>query len=130
MRSFDASRDRSAPTTYEGITLSGVPVTGTFARRHLIVAAKPDCDGCRALLESEPSAFGPVPVLVVGAEATDEPWWHESALPVIISPSLMAAMDIRWPPFWVLVDGESGRVLNEGVPFGPEHIAKEIADLL
>jgi len=47
----------------------------------------------------------------------------------VVSPALLTALDVRWPPFWVLVDPERGRVVREGVPFGPAQIAEAIADL-
>lgn len=130
MRSFDTTRERPAPAFYDGLTLLGEPVRGTFSRRTLVIAAKADCLGCQAALESPVGAFGATDVLIVGRVSTDEPWWHRSAHPVIVSPSLLEALDVRWPPFYVLIDGERGVVLREGVVFGPDQVAAEVAPLL
>jgi hypothetical protein len=101
-----------------------------FEARTLIIAAKEDCDGCRQLIEAPASAFGPVEVLVVVERASEEPSWRSSAHRVVVSPSLLTALDVRWPPFWVLIDPASGTVLREGVPFGVAHLREAITELL
>lgn len=128
MLSFDAPRERPAPRSYMTLDRDGQIITKTFSRRTLIIAVKGDCDGCRTLLVAGPDAYGPVDVYYVAAENSDDPAWQDQ--PIILAPDLMKALDIKWPPFWVLIDGEAGLVLCEGVPFGPASIAGSIADLL
>jgi len=130
VRSFDDRGERPVARAYEGRLRSGALTQRTFATRTLVLAVKGNCDGCAALLRTPLEAFGGVPVLVIAATELDEPAWRDSSLDVLVSPSLFAALDIRWPPFWALVDGERGCVLREGVPFGAEQIVADVADLL
>jgi hypothetical protein len=130
VRNFDAPRERPAPTAYEAQTLDGrtvsIPIVGTS----LIVAVKGDCDGCHTLLSAPEGSFGDVAVHFVATVASDEAAWRTSVPPVVVAPSLLEALDVRWPPFWVLIDAESQRVLTEGVPFGVEHVASALAPYL
>ncbi len=127
MRSFDTTRDRPAPRRWRGVTLAGEVLEGEFVRPTLIVAVKADCLGCRSVLESPADALGDVDVLLVAREASGESWWAGSAHRVVVSPTLLDDLDVRWPPFYVLVDPRSQRVLTEGVVFAPEQVRGEIA---
>jgi hypothetical protein len=40
---------------------------------------------------------------------------------------VLAALDIRWPPFYVLIDPASRRVVTEGVVFDAAQVARETA---
>jgi hypothetical protein len=130
VRSVDAARDRRAPRRYVGRSLSGESVEGEFVGLTLIVAVKEDCLGCRSVLESPSDAFGDAAVLIVAGHASCEPWWAASLHLVVISPSLLEDLDVRWPPFYVLVDPTTERVVTEGVVFGPEQVLQEIAPYL
>jgi len=130
VRSIDGGRERPVSRDYEGYLPNGQLVRQGFDVRTLVVAVKANCHGCASLLGASREDFGAVSVLVIAASAIDEPQWRQSSLDRLISPSLFEALDIRFPPLWVLVDGERGLVLCEGVPFGPRQIAEEIADLL
>jgi hypothetical protein len=130
LRSFDATRSRPAPTGYEGFDLDGAPVAGRFTERTLVVAAKPDCLGCHSAVASARDAFGAIKVVIVASEHPHEDFWRDSEHEVVISPSLLTALDVRWPPFYVVIDPASESVVREGVVFGPSQVAAEIADLL
>ena len=130
MRSIDSPRERAAPPRYRGVDLGGESVEGHFVDRTLVVAIKEDCLGCRSVLESPTDAFGDVTTLLVAARSSREPWWTTTRHRVIISEELLAELDVRFPPFYVLIDAVHGRVLTEGVVFGPEQVREELAAFL
>ena len=94
----------------------------------LVVAVKPHCDGCRTFLESDLAEFANVDVVLVAADADDEHrvGRHE----VVVAPSLMAQLEIRAAPFYVLIDPSTSRVVTEGTLFSPAQVAGEIAPFL
>lgn len=130
MRSFDATRPRRAPRNYEGINLLGEPVKGEFTALTLVVAIKEDCWGCRNVVESSPGAMGDVATILVAAQASRETNWRTSPHPVLISASLLQELDVRWPPFYVLVDPLDEKVVNEGVVFDVQQVREDIAPFL
>lgn len=130
MRSFDAQRPRVAPTSFCGLTLTGEPVERTFRGLTLIVAIKPHCDGCRAFAESPLSEFSALDVIFVTAQFDDDNEWRDVGHEIVVAPALLIQLDVRWPPFYVLVDADSARVLVEGVVFGPSQVADEISPYL
>lgn len=130
MLSFDAPRLRPAPTAYLGVTIDGRDCAGIFSRRHLVIAVKSHCDGCRELLSCDPDSFGIPDVLFVYDEAPTESWIANVHHEVVVSPALLTALEVRSPPLWILVDGEAGRVIAEGVPFGVTDIRDALAQLL
>jgi hypothetical protein len=91
----------------------------------LVVAVKPDCDGCRDFLRGDLREFPDVDVVIVSAFSSDG--WMDAANEVLIAPELMKELDIRSAPFYVLIDPLSLRVVTEGVVFGPSQVAAEIA---
>ena len=130
MHSIDAPRERYAPRRYRGESLAGELVESELGSLTLIVAVKSDCHGCRSVLESARDAFGAVSTLVVARETSLEPWWATSRHPLVISPSLLDELEVRWPPFYVLVDPHDEKVVTEGVVFAPEQVREEIAAYL
>ena len=130
MRSFDVPRDRPAPRRWSGVSLDGEIIEGEFARLTLVVAVKEECLGCRSVLESTLDAFGDVDVLIVSREPSAEPWWAASPHRVVVAPGLLEELDVRWPPFYVVVDPRGERVITEGVVFAPEQVRREIAPYL
>ena len=130
MHSFDATRARRAPRHYEGTNLLGEPVSGEFTSPTLVVAVKEDCWGCRSVLESSPGEMGDVMTLLVAAQTPRELGWRTSKHQVLISDSLLRELDVRWPPFYVLVDPSSENVVSEGVVFGVQQVREEIAPFL
>ena len=130
MRSFDATRNRRAPRRYRGMTLQGEMVQGEFASPTLILAVKQDCLGCQSVFEAPERAFGDVSTLIVAARASIEPFWRTTQHRVLVSELLLQELDVRWPPFYVLIDPSSETVLSEGVVFAPEQVREEIAPYL
>jgi hypothetical protein len=130
MRSFDTTRDRPAPRSWRGSSLDGQPLEGVFERTTVVVAVKEDCWGCRSVFESPVDAFGDVATLIVARSVSSEPWWRSSGHRVVVSPELLDQLDVRWPPFYVVVDPLRERVVCEGVVFAPEQVKTEIAAFL
>ena len=128
--SFDRPRERPAPSGFTGHTLSGDAVTKTFTSPTLIVAIKPSCDGCHDFVHSSLDELNHVRTIVVSREADEQAEWTKSLQPVFVAPELMDALDIKWPPFYVLIDPTRQLVLTEGVVFGPAQVASEIASYL
>lgn len=94
-------------------------------RTTLVVAVKPDCDGCRDFLHGDLRALSDVDVVLVSAVSSEE--WLDAANDVLIAPEVMKELDIRSAPFYVLIDPSTLRVVTEGVVFGPSQVAAEIA---
>ena len=128
-RSFDRPRDRVAPSSLRGHWPDGAEVMIELIDVTLVVAIKPHCDGCREFLRTDPDELR-VPVLVVSAEEDVATEWRDARHPVFVSPEAFRLLDVRWPPFYVLIDPHARRVLTEGVLFGAEQVASEIATYL
>jgi hypothetical protein len=128
--SFDRPRERPAPSGFTGQTLSGDVVTRTFTSPTLIVAIKPSCDGCHDFIHSSLDELNHVTTIVVSRDADEQAEWTEAIQPVFVAPALMDALDIKWPPFYVLIDPTRQLVLTEGVVFGAAQVASEIASYL
>jgi hypothetical protein len=128
-RSFDRPRERVAPDALSGHWGDGEVVTVALSETTLIVAIKPDCDGCRAFIDADLGELR-VPVLVISADDDRTGEWVDALQPVFVSPEAFRLLDVRWPPFYVLIDPRARRVLTEGVLFGPSQVAAEIATYL
>ena len=128
-RSFDRPRSRVAPDSLSGHWSNGDDVTIDLAEVTLVVAIKSNCDGCREFLHADLEEFS-VPVLVVSAEEDPSSEWRGARRPVLVSPEAIRLLDVKWPPFYVLVDPVARRVLTEGVLFGAAQVAAEIAPFL
>ncbi len=126
-RSFDRPRERPAPLRTSGHDVSGAAVEIVFDRWTLVVAVKASCDGCRDFIEGSLDRLDNLTVLVVGADSQGADEWVRAARPVVFSPELIAALDIRWPPFYVLVSPHGPKVVTEGVVFSAAQVAEEIA---
>ncbi len=112
------------------MSLSGEPLECDLDALTLVLAVKEECMGCRNVIEAPANSFGEVAVLIVASAMPSEPWWSTSPHRVVISAPLLMALDVRWPPFYVLVDPVVGRVVTEGVIFGSEQVREEIAPYL
>ena len=128
-RSFDRTRERAAPAALKGHWSDGVDVAVALSEVTLVVAIKSHCDGCREFIDADPVDLR-VPVLVVSADEEESSEWREARQPVFVSPEAFELLDVRSPPFYVLVDPNARRVLCEGVLFGPAQVAAEIAPYL
>ncbi|HWD95576.1 MAG TPA: hypothetical protein VG246_04060 [Acidimicrobiales bacterium] len=127
-RSFDAPRERPAPSVLAGKTPRGEERRIELRRVTLVVAVKPHCDGCREFLIADLHELSKVDVVVVSAAFSEE--WMDVTNDVLVAPELMKELDIRSAPFYVLIDPLSLRVVTEGVVFGPAQVAAEIEGLL
>ena len=128
VHSFDPPRERPAPGFLRGHWSKGDDVVVSLTRRTLLVAIKTNCDGCRAFLHASLDDFDQVDVIFVAAIDDDE--WDSSSRPVLIAPEALARLDVRSPPFYVLIDPHALAILSEGVVFGPSQVAVEIAQFI
>jgi hypothetical protein len=94
----------------------------------LVVAVKPQCDGCRDFIDSDLDELDDVDVVIVSAAFDDE--WHGARQRVVISPETLRELDIRSAPFYVLIDATRERVVSEGIVFAPAQVADEISPFL
>ena len=128
--SFDRPRERRAPTSFHGTTLAGEDVHIVLGALTLLVAIKPSCDGCRDFVQSDLHELAGVRVVVISESAGTAHEWADARQPVIVAPAIVTALDIRWPPFYVLIDPIARRVVCEGVVFAPSQVAREVARFL
>ncbi|HEY5438038.1 MAG TPA: hypothetical protein VIJ99_03980 [Acidimicrobiales bacterium] len=128
VHSFDPPRERSAPDSLSGYWSNGTDAVMALTRLTLLVAIKPNCDGCRAFLDAPLHEFEGVDVVFVAALDDDE--WAGSSRRVLIAPDALDRLDVRWPPFYVLIDPLAHAVIREGVVFGPSQVAAEIAQFI
>jgi hypothetical protein len=128
VHSFDRPRDRPAPDVLSGRWSNGDEVEIQLTRRTLLIAIKANCDGCRAFLNASLDEFNRLDVVFVAS--LDDEEWSGYSRPVLISPDTLQHLDVRSPPFYVLIDPATLVVLSEGVVFGPSQVATEIARFL
>ena len=125
-RSFDAFRVRPAPTVLRGRSLQGEERIRALRRLTLVVAVKPDCDGCHDFLYGYLRELEGVKVVVVSATSGDGAWL-DAVQPVLVAPELMNELGIRTAPFYVLIDASKSLIVAEGTLFSPAQVASEIA---
>jgi hypothetical protein len=70
------------------------------------------------------------PVVIVSATIDLNAEWADAVQPIMVAPDVLKELEIRWPPFYVLVDPRERRVVTEGVVFAPSQVASEIAPYL
>ena len=126
MSTFDAPRPRPAPDSVSGTTLQGETQTKTLDGLTLIVAIKQSCDGCRDFVNSSLDELDDVTVMILSDTGDSAEEWGDAVQPILVAPAALAALDIRWPPFYVLVDPARRLIVSEGVVFGPAQVAAEI----
>ncbi len=100
-------------------------VTVTFTQRTIVLAVKPNCDGCRDFLSGPLAAFDGLDVVLVSATPFVED--VVSAGRVLVAPEWMAQARIVAAPSYTVIDPSEGRVVTEGVAFAPSQVAREIA---
>ncbi len=126
VHSFDRPRDRAAPTSLRGHWSNGEDVTIELTELTLVVVIKTRCDGCRDFVRDPGHELDGLTVVVVSATDDDEGEWDEALRPVLVAPEALKDLNVRWPPFYVLVDPATRRVITEGVVFGPSQVAEEV----
>ncbi|MGB8195631.1 MAG: hypothetical protein WCF25_01320 [Acidimicrobiales bacterium] len=128
-RSFDRPRERGAPSALRGHWSGGDETVLDLTDLTLVVAVKSNCDGCREFVNADLDGLH-VPILVVSAADDEASEWRDARRPVFVSRDAFRLLDVRSAPFYVLVDPLNGRVVTEGVLFGPSQVAAEIAPFL
>jgi hypothetical protein len=127
--SFDPPRDRPAPSELHGHSLSGEAIRLQLTGPTVIVAIKPDCDGCRDFIHGDLHELEHVDVIVVSAHTGGDDW-IAARQRVVVAPEFMKELDVLSPPSYLLIDPKVSRVLCEGVLFAPAQVASEIASYL
>ncbi|MDE2281743.1 MAG: hypothetical protein KGJ92_03100 [Actinomycetales bacterium] len=115
------------PLPLAGVDPSGRPTSIDLARRTVVLALKPDCDGCQEFLAG-PVAFDGCDVVLVAATpmtSAGSPWTS-----VVVAPAWMAQAGIVAAPSYTVIDPSTGRVVTEGVALAPSQVATEIAPYL
>jgi hypothetical protein len=126
--SFDAPRERAAPRELSGLTLEGKEWRRVLEGLTLVVAVKPQCDGCRDFIDGDLDELDDVDVVIVSGTPDDE--WHGARQRVVVSPETLIELEIRSAPFYVLIDATRERVVSEGIVFAPAQVADEISPFL
>jgi hypothetical protein len=109
---------------------NGDDVTVDLTALSLLVVIKANCDGCHDFLFSDLSAFSGLDVIFMSANDDEGQEWIDAPRRVLVAPDALAVLEVKWPPFYVLVDASAGLVRTEGVLFAPAQVAAEIAPFL
>ncbi len=123
MFTADAPRRRPAPEHFTLVDETGVVQEHHYAGPTLVVAVKDDCMGCANFYRERHPGFAPYEVIVV---ATNDAPISGSAYPIFRSPELLAALDIRSAPFFVLITGEPPEVTREGLVYDVSQVLEEL----
>jgi hypothetical protein len=129
-RSFDQPRERRAPTALTGHWSNGTDAVISLTGPTLLVVIKANCDGCHDFLFADLNEFAGIDVFILSATDDTNGEWKEAPRPVFVAPEALLALDVKWPPIYLLVDPIAGVVRSEGVLFGPAQVAAEIASYL
>jgi hypothetical protein len=129
-RSFDRPRERPAPTQLTGQWSNGDAAKISLTTLTLLVVIKSNCDGCREFLYSDLAEFVDIDVHFLSGTDDTANEWFDAPRSVLISPAALIELDVKWPPFYLLVDPIAGLVRTEGVLFGPSQVAAEIESFL
>lgn len=127
MPSFDPVRERVAPSEYRGVGAAG-EISGVIDGPTIVLAVKPGCYGCQAILDSAPHDFPGLAAIVATREELGT--WSTSAHEVVYSPSLLDALAVRWAPFYVVVDTPGRTVVAEGLVYDLDQLRTDIAPWL
>lgn len=129
VHSFDAPRERPAPDSIRARTLTGEELSVAFVGPTLIVAVKPNCDGCHEFIHGDLHELGSVRVIVISAAPGGDEW-RDARQSILVAPEFMDDLDIRSAPYYVLIDPSKSKVIGEGALFSPAQVASEVASLL
>jgi hypothetical protein len=92
----------------------------------LVVAIKPNCDGCKEFVQGSLRELEGVGVVLVSATSGEEEW-ATAPREILVSAELLSELGIRSAPFYVLIDPTTLKVVAEGTLFSPAQVASEIA---
>jgi len=96
----------------------------------LVIAVKPNCDGCHAFIFGDLAELAGVTVHLLSASAPGDDEWRGAARDVLIAPASLEELDVRSAPHYLVVDPLGPAILTEGIPFSPAQVATEIASFL
>ena len=130
VHSFDRPRDRAAPKTLRGHWSQGDAASIVLVELTLVVAIKPRCDGCREFVTGSLDELDGVNVVLVSSIDDDGGEWAHAQRPILVAPEALKALGVGGPPFYVLVDPATGRVVTEGVVYGSAQVAEEVAPFI
>ncbi|HQU00398.1 MAG TPA: hypothetical protein PLG60_07820 [Acidimicrobiales bacterium] len=124
MRSIDPPRRRSAPRSIVGHDAQGQPVELHFNSITLLLVVKANCVACDELLAAGPSFFDGFDVhYLVADEGASR---HFSGRDVVVARAALEALEVHWPPAYLVIDPVAGLVIGEGVVFDAAQVREEI----
>lgn len=126
--SFDRPAQRPVPSPLIGVDSQGTPTTFVFTHRTIVLAVKPDCDGCREFLTGPLLEFEGLDVVLVSVTPFEE--GVSTSQRFIVAPEWMRQARIVSAPSYTVVDPSDSRVVSEGVAFSVSQVAAEIAPYL
>lgn len=100
----------------------------TLSEPTVVVAIKTNCDGCRSFYSGSLDALQAWPTLLIARDDDEVQQFANARHPVYVASELWEALDVRWPPLYVLLGAQPGRILCEGVAFSPEQVARELIE--
>lgn len=124
------TRPRPVPTPWTLVDRQGVTHTYDVDQLTVLVAVKTNCDGCRPFYRSALETLDGLAVVVASHDDPAHADYDNAVRPVMRAPALLDALDVRWPPFYVVVAPDPPRVIVEGVAFSPDQVADEISSRL
>jgi hypothetical protein len=130
VHSFDHARPRPAPTSLVGHWLGGKSVSIELHAPTVVVAIKTECDGCRDIVNAHHDRLAGLALVVVSASDSLDDQWDQTRSSILVAPQLLEQLEVRWPPFYVVIDPTTSTVVTEGVVFGLEQVTQEISSFL
>jgi hypothetical protein len=124
-RSFDAPRERRAPTQLVGRSRSGVERVIEITAMTLVAAIKPNCDGCSEFVHGNLNELDHVNVVLVSA-TSGEVDWDTVRREILVAPDVLNDLGIHSAPYYVLLDPSRSLVVTEGALMSPAQVASEI----
>jgi hypothetical protein len=93
----------------------------------VLIAVKTECDGCRDIVNAGLEQVAGLSLIVVSDSDELDDSWDQVRSPILVAPGLLEQLDVRWPPFYVVIDPASSSVVTEGVVFGLEQVEREVS---